>query len=82
MSWRPCPFEIGHFYSVMKPFKSLQFEFSPGVKLVFVGEGYSRYDSMTVYKFRSVESEQNYQWWLHDDTPLDAWKEHFKPDLK
>ena len=80
MSWRTCPFEVGRVYSVLKSFKSLDFEFVPGQKFSFVGHGYNRYDCMTIFNFRSEKDGKPYQWWLHDDVPLETWKEHFKPE--
>jgi hypothetical protein len=50
------------------------------MRFIFVGDGYNRYDCMTIYNFRSEGDGQNYQWWLHDDVPLETWKELFKPE--
>jgi hypothetical protein len=80
MTWRSCPFEVGRVYSVVKPFKSLRFEFVAGKKYAFVGDVYNRYDSMTIFNFRSDEDGKNYQWWLHDEVPLETWREYFKPE--
>jgi hypothetical protein len=79
MCWRPCPFEVGRVYSVLKSFKSLSFEFTLGQRFTFESEGYNRYDSTTIYNFRSEKDAQIYQWWLHDDVPLETWKEFLEP---
>jgi hypothetical protein len=77
MAWRPCPFRIDNVYSVVKPFQNLGFEFKYGDMLRFIGDGYSHYDSTTIYNFVSEISGQNFQWRLHDDAPLEGWKELF-----
>jgi hypothetical protein len=80
MSWRLCPFKVGRSYIVLQPFTCLLFNFEQGEKFTFIGDGYERYDSTTIYHFRAEDDRQDYQWRLHDDEPLETWKELFKPE--
>jgi hypothetical protein len=79
MSWRPNPFQIGKTYRVKKDFRSIQFQFLIGQTLNFTGEGYSRYDSATIYNFDDLNGGGNFQWWLPDDETLEKWRELFEP---
>jgi hypothetical protein len=78
MSWRPCPFQAGKLYRVKSNFQSLQFQFLEGQLLAYRGQGYSRYDSATIYNFDDAAGRGNFQWWLSDNEDPGKWKEFFE----
>lgn len=78
MSWRSNPFEIKKTYRIKKDFTSIQFMFKAGQLVRFIGEGYSRYDSATIYNFEDVTTGENLQWWLSDDEKQTKWEELFE----
>ena len=53
-------------------------KFSEGEILAFVREFYSHYDSTTIFHFRNVQTEEVKEWWLHDDEPIESWKDYFE----
>lgn len=78
MTWRDCPFEEGRFYRVKRNFKLLSFDFKSGDRIVFKNQKYNRYDSSTIYNFRNERTGEDMQWWLHDDMPIESWKDYFE----
>jgi hypothetical protein len=75
LSWRPHPFIVGARYRSKKDFPG--FSGPLGEILVFEHDSYSRYDNCSGYEFRSLSGE-NRVWWLHDDEPMDSWREYFE----
>jgi hypothetical protein len=56
----------------------VQFFFEKGKIFQFLGDGYNRYDSATIYNFKDLYDEKNYQWWLADNEDQEKWKELFE----
>jgi hypothetical protein len=79
MTWRKCPFEAGRSYRVRKDFRFLMFEFAVGELVQFLNDGYSRYDCATWFVLKRRSNDENCQWWLSDDSPLESWQEFFEP---
>jgi hypothetical protein len=79
MSWRPNPFKIGRTYRIKQDFRSIQFTFVSGQIVRFKSEGYSRYDSATIYAFEDTITGENFQWWLSDNEDESRWEELFEP---
>lgn len=69
-------FEAGHRYKVTKAFASGATSFVESEVLTFESDGYSPYDSSFAYQFRD-QSGATKTWWLHEDQPIDTWKQHF-----
>lgn len=72
-------FEPGHEYRVKANFVSGTTSFFENEILTFERDGYSPYDSSFAYEFRDRSGAVK-TWWLHEDRPIDTWKQHFVPD--
>ncbi len=78
MTWRKCPFVEGAKYCVKQDFTLLAFNFLKGDILLFIRQAYSRYDSSTVFFFQNQRTNEEMQWWLHDEEPIESWSDFFE----
>jgi hypothetical protein len=79
MSYQRVIFVPGERYRAKQTFTSGNSQFISGEVLAFERDFYSRYDSSFVYEFRSENDGTNKTWWLHDQKPVDIWREYFEP---
>lgn len=72
------PFFVGREYRVRHSFQALRDRFVEGEILIFDSSGWSRYDGITGYFFRSPDQPGLRLWDIYDDEDVGVWKEHFE----
>jgi len=72
-------FEVGRRYRVGQTFASGASTFLENEILTFESDAYSPYDSSFAYQFRDQAGAVK-TWWLHEDRPIDTWRQHFVPE--
>jgi len=71
-------FLSGQRYQAKKSFTGMfKNQFGDGKTYVFVSCKYSPYDACYVYEFRSEDDGTLVEWWLPEDSPVNAWEEYF-----
>jgi hypothetical protein len=76
-SWRGSPFQVGHRYKALLAARTWDPEgLVAGEEVVYQRSGYSRYDNCSIYCFVNDTGALR-TWWLHDDEPLDSWRQVF-----
>lgn len=79
-TWRGSPFQSGKRYRTLKAAPALPAETGlvPGEIIIYEQSSYSRYDSCSIYHFRTDSGEER-TWLLPDDARPESWHEVLVP---